>query len=93
MTGDKRPIGCRCVPTSPNETLHDGVFADRKRNVLVFGNSGIGKTHPSSALDEELIRNGRKIGLVTCSRRAQDLPRAKKELRLSRAIQKLANAD
>jgi DNA replication protein DnaC len=77
--------------TISRQTLLDGAFLDRQENVLAFGNPGSGKTHLLSALGQELIRNGRKIGFVTCARLVQDLLRAKKELRLSRAIQKLAN--
>src|SRR6476469_6434228 len=73
------------------KALLDGTFLDRRENVLAFGNPGSGKTHLLSALGQELIRNGRKIGFITCARLVQDLLRAKKELRLSRAIQKLAH--
>jgi DNA replication protein DnaC len=72
------------------KALLDGTFLDRKENVLAFGNPGSGKTHLLSALGQDLIRNGRKIGFTTCTRLVQDLLRAKQELRLSRAIQKLA---
>jgi DNA replication protein DnaC len=73
------------------KALLDGTFLDRKENVLAFGNPGSGKTHLLSALGQELIRSGRKIGFTTCARLVQDLLRAKKELRLSRVIQKLAH--
>jgi DNA replication protein DnaC len=73
------------------KALLDGTFLDRKENVLAFGNPGSGKTHLLSALGQDLIRNGRKIGFTTCTRLVQDLLRAKQELRLSRAIQKLAH--
>ena len=72
------------------KTLLDGSFLDRRENVLTFGNPGSGKTHLLSALGQELIRRGRKIAFTTCTRLVQDLLRAKQELRLSRAIQKLA---
>ena len=72
------------------KTLLDGTFLDRKENVLAFGNPGSGKTHLLSALGQELIRRGRRIAFTTCSRLVQDLLLAKKELRLSRAIRKLA---
>jgi len=73
------------------KALLDGTFLDRKENVLAFGNPGSGKTHLLSALGQDLIRNGRKIGFTTCARLVQDLLRAKQELRLSRAIHKLAH--
>jgi DNA replication protein DnaC len=72
------------------KTLEDGTFLDRKENLLVFGNPGSGKTHLLSALGQELIRAGRRVAFTTCSRLVQDLLVAKKELRLTRAIRKLA---
>jgi DNA replication protein DnaC len=72
------------------KTLQDGTFLNRKENVLAFGNPGSGKTHLLSALAQELIRAGRKVTFTTCTRLVQDLLLAKKELRLSRAIRKLA---
>lgn len=72
------------------KTLEDGTFLDRRENVLVFGNPGSGKTHLLSALGQELIRAGRRVAFTTCSRLVQDLLLAKKELRLTRAIRKLA---
>jgi DNA replication protein DnaC len=71
------------------KTLLDGTFLDRKENVLIFGNPGSGKTHLLSALGQELIRGGRRVGFTTCARLVQDLLLAKKELRLSKVIRKL----
>jgi len=72
------------------KTLQDGTFLDRKENVLAFGNPGSGKTHLLAALAQELIRAGRRAAFTTCTRLVQDLLLAKNELRLSRAIRKLA---
>jgi DNA replication protein DnaC len=72
------------------KALLDGSFLDRRENVLAFGNPGSGKTHLLSALGQELIRQGRRVAFTTCVRLVQDLLRAKQELRLSRAIKKLA---
>jgi DNA replication protein DnaC len=71
------------------KALLDGSFLDRRENVLAFGNPGSGKTHLLSALGQELIRRGRRVGFTTCSRLVQDLLLAKKELRLSKVIRKL----
>lgn len=72
------------------KALLDGTFLDRQENVLAFGNPGSGKTHLLSALGQELIRQGRRVVFTTCVHLVQDLLRAKQELRLSRAIKKLA---
>jgi len=70
-------------------TLLEGSFVDRRENVLVFGSVGSGKTHLLCALAQELIRQGRKVYFSTCSRLVQDLLAAKRDLKLSRLIQKL----
>jgi len=72
------------------KALLDGGFLDRRENVLAFGNPGSGKTHLLSALGQDLIRQGRRVAFTTCVRLVQELLRAKNELRLSRAIKKLA---
>jgi DNA replication protein DnaC len=72
------------------KALLDGSFLERRENVLAFGNPGSGKTHLLSALGQELIRQGRRVAFSSCVRLVQDLLRAKKDLRLSRAIHKLA---
>jgi DNA replication protein DnaC len=72
------------------KVLLDGTFLDRNENVLAFGNPGSGKTHLLSALGQELIRQGRRVAFTTCVRLVQELLRAKQELRLTRAIKKLA---
>ena len=73
------------------KALLDGAFLDRKENVLAFGNPGQRQDASAvGALGQELIRDGRRIAFTTCARLVQDLLRAKKELRLSRAIKKLA---
>jgi len=72
------------------KALLDGTFLDRRENVLAFGNPGSGKTHVLSALGQELIRRGRRVAFSSCVKLVQDLLRAKKDLRLSRAIKNLA---
>lgn len=72
------------------KALLDGTFLDRRENVLAFGNPGSGKTHVLSALGQELIRQGRRVAFISCVKLVQDLLRAKKDLRLSRAIKNLA---
>lgn len=70
--------------------LLDGGFLDRRENVLAFGNPGSGKTHLLSAMGQELIRRGRRVAFATCAGLVQALLRAKRDLRLSQAIKKLA---
>ena len=71
-------------------TLMDGSFVDRKENVLVFGNPGSGKTHLLCALGQELVRAGRTVYFSSTVLLVQELLLAKRELRLPKAIKKLA---
>ncbi len=71
-------------------SLLEGGFLDRQENVLAFGNPGSGKTHLLCAIGQELIGQGRRIGFTTASLLVQELLAAKKELKLSRAIRRLA---
>jgi DNA replication protein DnaC len=63
--------------------LLDGTFADRRENVLAFGNPGSGKTHVLSAISHELIRSGRRVYFRNCGLMVQDLLAAKRDLRIS----------
>lgn len=72
------------------QNLREGSFLDRRENVLVFGKPGSGKTHILSALGEQLVQQGHTVLFATCSFLVQELLAAKRELKLSRLIKKLA---
>lgn len=74
-------------------TLLDGTFLDRKENVLAFGKPGSGKTHLLCAIGQELIRNNRKVYFSSCSLMVQELLIAKRDLKLSRLLKRLAGYD
>jgi DNA replication protein DnaC len=75
------------------KTLLDGSFLDHKENLLLFGNPGAGKSHLLCALAHELIGRGRRMKYTTCTMLVQDLLVAKRDLRLSKEIKKLAKHD
>jgi DNA replication protein DnaC len=70
--------------------LLEGTFVDRHENVLVFGSVGSGKTHLLAALAQELVRSGRKVLFTTCNLLVQELLIAKRDLKLSRVLKRLA---
>jgi DNA replication protein DnaC len=75
-------------------TLLDGSFLNRKENLLAFGNPGSGKSHLLCALAQELVvKGGRRMRFTTCALLVQELLIAKRELRLSREIKRLAKYD
>jgi DNA replication protein DnaC len=69
--------------------LLDGGFLDRAENALVFGNPGSGKTHLLQAVGQELIRKGRRIFFTSCEMLVQELLIAKRDLKLSKLIDKV----
>jgi DNA replication protein DnaC len=75
------------------KVLLDGSFLDRKENLLLFGNPGAGKSHLLCALAHELIMQGRRMKYTSCTMLVQELLAAKRDLRLSKEIKKLAKHD
>jgi len=75
------------------KAMLDGGFLGRKENLLIFGNPGAGKSHLLCALAHELIAQGRRMKYTTCTMLVQDLLVAKRDLRLSKEIKKLARHD
>lgn len=72
------------------KALLDGEFLKRAENILVFGNSGSGKTHLVCAICRELIYQNKRILFTTCSILVQDLLIAKKNLELKKMLKKLS---
>src|ERR1700722_15316163 len=71
-------------------TLLEGSFVDRHENVLVFGQPGSGKTHLLCGLGQELGRNGRRVLFWSTELLVQELLAAKRDLKLSRVLKRLA---
>jgi DNA replication protein DnaC len=73
------------------KVLLEGGFLDRKENLLIFGNPGAGKSHLLCAIAQVLVvTQARKIKYATCAMLVQDLLIAKRDLRLSKMIKRLA---
>ena len=80
----------------PIRTLLDGSFVGRRENVLAFGNPGSGKSHAVCAIAQELVRRSgghRKVFFCPCSLMIQDLLVAKRDLKLTRLLKRLAGFD
>lgn len=71
-------------------TLLAGDFVDRRENVLAFGAPGSGKTHLLCAIAQELVRQGRRAYFSRCGLLVQELLQAKQDVRLPRALKRLA---
>jgi DNA replication protein DnaC len=71
-------------------SLLDGSFIDRKENLLAFGKPGSGKTHLLAGIGQALIQQGRSVYFRSCSLLVQELLIAKRDLKLSRYLKRLA---
>ncbi len=61
----------------------------RSRNVLLFGPSGVGKTHLAAAIGHGLIEQGVRVRYFTTTALVQQLQLAREQLRLEDALHKL----
>jgi DNA replication protein DnaC len=62
-------------------------------NVLIFGSSGVGKTHLAAAIGEKLIEQGFRVFFSRTTELVQKLQAAKKSLILPSALEKLEKYD
>lgn len=62
-------------------------------NLLIFGSSGVGKTHLAAAIGEKLVENGFRVLFYRTTELVQKLQAAKKALNLPGALEKLDKYD
>ncbi|RDB42966.1 hypothetical protein DU490_10290 [Halomonas sp. DQ26W] len=67
----------------------DTQWVDQAYNLLLFGPSGVGKSHVAAGLGHALINQGYRVRYTTASSLVQELQAAKQALRLSDALTKL----
>jgi DNA replication protein DnaC len=69
------------------------VWIKEGMNVLIFGPSGVGKTHLAAAIGEKLVENGFRVFFTRTTEIVQKLQSAKKELSLPQALDRLDRYD
>jgi len=64
--------------------LMQGEYIRRRENVILIGNSGVGKTHIATALGYEACRQGMKVKFYTAAGLINELLAAQQEYRLNK---------
>lgn len=72
-----------------NQLINQPDWVKRGDNLLLFGASGIGKTHLASSIGYGLIEAGIRVKFVSATALVQSLQRARESLRLTEALTRL----
>ena len=64
-------------------------WVDKSENLLLFGPSGVGKTHLAAAVGHGLVQQGRRVLFSSATHLVQQLQLARQELQLPQALAKL----
>lgn len=86
----------RCASLNPatlTQMAQDTQWLQRGDNLLLFGPSGVGKTHLAAAIGFSLIQLGAKVKFFSATALVQHLQAAKVQLQLSAALLKLDKYD
>ncbi|WP_277880330.1 MULTISPECIES: IS21-like element helper ATPase IstB [Leptolyngbya] len=80
-------------PATLKQLAEDPGWVERTENLLLFGASGVGKTHLASAVGRSLIELGKRVKFSTATALVQVLQHAKQNLQLPAALTKLDRYD
>ena len=68
----------------------DPTWVKNAHNLLLFGSSGVGKTHLAASIGYALIQQGVKVLFTSTSKLVQSLQQAKATLQLNQALERLS---
>jgi DNA replication protein DnaC len=71
----------------------DPRWIDRAENVLIFGASGVGKTHLTTALARRMVESGKRVKFFSALALVQQLQQDKHQLQLQTRLLKLDRFD
>ena len=75
------------------QLVDDPGWLGRAENLLVFGASGVGKTHLAAAIARRMVEFGKRVKFCSSIALVQQLQQAKLQLQLQSALKKLDRFD
>ena len=75
------------------EYLAKAAFVEEKKNLILYGNVGTGKTHLATAIGIEACRRGLRTGFYRTAHLVNRLSEAKKEGKLGKLVTSLGKLD
>lgn len=73
--------------------IEDSAWLTRAENLLLFGPSGVGKTHLSAAVGQAMVSFGKRVKFIPATTLVQQLQQAKLQLQLPTLLSKLDRYD
>jgi DNA replication protein DnaC len=80
-------------PATLMQLAQDVGWLERSENLLVFGPSGVGKTHLAAAMGRAMVELGKRVKFSSATTLVQQLQYAKLQLQLPAALTKLDRFD
>jgi DNA replication protein DnaC len=75
------------------QLAQDVTWLERAENLLIFGPSGVGKTHLAAAMGRAMVELGKRVKFFSATALVQQLQYAKLQLQLPAALTKLDRFD
>jgi DNA replication protein DnaC len=80
-------------PATLMQLAQDVTWLERSENLLIFGASGVGKTHLAAAMGRAMVELGKRVKFCPATTLVQQLQYAKLQLQLPAALAKLDRFD
>lgn len=80
-------------PAPLMQLVEDAAWLGRAENLLLFGGSGVGKTHLAAGVSRRMVEFGKRVKFYSAIALVQQLQQAKLQLQLQGALKKLDRFD
>lgn len=80
-------------PAPIMQLAENGAWLERAENCLIFGASGVGKTHLAAGIGRSMVELGKRVKFCSAIALVQQLQQAKLQLQLQAALKKLDRFD